>query len=61
MIGNMLLTLGLLAGVFTVIMYYLTYRGYKNTLSLSRIGFHTTAIMVIASAALLLHAVLTHQ
>ncbi len=61
MIGNILLTLGLLAGVFTVIMYYLTYRGYQNTLSLSRIGFHTTAIMVIASSALLLHAVLTHQ
>ncbi|TSA28518.1 MAG: cytochrome C biogenesis protein, partial [Ignavibacteriales bacterium] len=61
MIGNILLTLGLIAGVFTVVMYYLTYRGYQNTLSLARIGFHTTAIMVIASAALLLYAVLTHQ
>jgi len=61
MIGNILLTLGLAAGVFTVVMYYLTYRGYQNTLSLSRIGFHTTAIMVIASSALLLYAVLNHQ
>ena len=61
MIGNITLTLGLLAGVFTVIMYYFTYRGYKNTLAFARIGYHSTAVMVIASAALLLHAVLTHQ
>ncbi|MEW6702934.1 MAG: cytochrome c-type biogenesis CcmF C-terminal domain-containing protein, partial [Bacteroidota bacterium] len=61
MIGNILLTLGLFAGVFTIIMYYLTYRGYQNTLPIARIGFHTTAVMVIASSALLLHAVLTHQ
>ncbi len=61
MIGNILVTLGLLAGVFTVVMYYLTFRGYQNTLTLARIGYHTTAIMVISSAAMLLYAVLTHQ
>ncbi len=61
MIGNILLTLALLAGVFTVIMYYLTFKGYQNTLKFSRIGFHATAVLVIASSALLLHAILTHQ
>lgn len=61
MIGNILLTLALLAGVFTVIMYYLTFRGYQNTLKLARIGYHTTAVLIIASSALLLHAILTHQ
>ena len=61
MIGNTLLTLGLLSGVFTVFMYYLTFRGYKNTLPLARIGYHFTAIMVISSAALLLYVILTHQ
>ena len=61
MIGNILLTLALLAGVFTVVMYYLTLQGYQNTLKLARIGYHTTAIMIIASSALLLHAILTHQ
>ncbi|MFA7229623.1 MAG: cytochrome c biogenesis protein CcsA, partial [Melioribacteraceae bacterium] len=61
MIGNILLTLALLAGVFTVVMYYLTFRGYQNTLKMARIGFHTTAVLVIASSALLLHAILTHQ
>jgi cytochrome c-type biogenesis protein CcmF len=61
MIGNILLTLGLVSGVFTVLMYYLTYRGYENTLPIARISYHFTAIMVICSAALLLYAILTHQ
>ncbi len=61
MIGNILLTLALFAGVFTVIMYYLTYKGYENTMPLARIGYHTTAVLVIAASALLLHAILTHQ
>ncbi|MBS3945952.1 MAG: cytochrome C biogenesis protein, partial [Melioribacter sp.] len=61
MIGNIALTLALVAGVFTIIMYFLTFRGYQNTLSLARVGFHTTAIMVLTASALLLHAILTHQ
>lgn len=61
MIGNIALTLALLAGVFSVVMYYLTFRGYQNTLSLARIGYHTSAVMVLAASALLLHAILTHQ
>jgi cytochrome c-type biogenesis protein CcmF len=61
MLGNILLTLALMAGVFSVIMYFLTYKGYQNTLSLARIGFHSTAVLVIASSALLLYAILTHQ
>ena len=61
MIGNTLLSLALAASVFTVIMYYLTYKGYSNTKSLARIGYHSTAILIIASAALLVHALLTHQ
>ncbi|MBN1301774.1 MAG: cytochrome c biogenesis protein CcsA [Melioribacteraceae bacterium] len=61
MIGNILLTLALMASVFTIIMYYLTNKGYTNTLKLARIGFHTTSISVIAASALLLNAILTHQ
>jgi hypothetical protein len=30
MIGNILLTLAFAAGVFSVIMYFLTYKGYKK-------------------------------
>ncbi len=61
MIGNILLTIGLLASLFTMTMYYFTLKGYRNTKNLARIGYHTTAIMVIAASALLLHAILTHQ
>ncbi|GJQ62805.1 MAG: cytochrome c assembly protein [Melioribacteraceae bacterium] len=61
MIGNTLLTIGLMAGLFTFIMYYFSVKGYKNTLIPARIGFHVTSISVIAASALLLHAVLTHQ
>jgi cytochrome c-type biogenesis protein CcmF len=61
MIGNILLTLALLAGVFSVYMYYLTFKGYQNTLKLARYSFHITAIAVLTASALLLHAILTHQ
>ncbi len=61
MIGNIALTLALVAGVFSVIMYYLTFRGYQNTLSMARVGYHTMAVMVLTASALLLHAILTHQ
>jgi len=61
MIGNIALTLALLTGVFSIVMYFLTFRGYQNTLNLARISFHATAILVLAASALLLHAILTHQ
>ena len=61
MIGNIFLTIALLASVFTTIMYYFTYKGYNNTLNKARIGYHTMSIMVITSSVLLLHAILTHQ
>lgn len=61
MIGNILLSLALAAGVFSVIMYFLSYKGYDNALKMARLGYHVTAIMVMAASALLLHAILTHQ
>ena len=61
MIGNIILTLALLTGVFSVIMYYLTYKGYQNTITLARVGYNATAILVLAASALLLYAILTHQ
>ena len=61
MIGNILLTLALMASVFTVFMYYRTYKGDVNTLKLARIGYHSIAVLVIAASAVLLHAILTHQ
>jgi cytochrome c-type biogenesis protein CcmF len=61
MIGNIAITLALVAGVFSIVMYFLTFRGYQNTLPLARIGFHITVVMVLTASALLLHAILTHQ
>lgn len=61
MIGNIFLTFAFLASVFSCAMYFLTNKGYQNTLKFARIGFHASAISVIVSSALLLHAILTHQ
>lgn len=61
MVGNIFLTIALISSVFIVLMYFLTYRGYQNTLGYARISFHITAVMVMAASALLLHAILTHQ
>lgn len=61
MIGNIFLTIALLAGIFTTIMYYLTYKGYTNTINKARFGYHVMSVMVIVSSILLLHAILTHQ
>ena len=61
MLGNIAITIGFVAGLFTITMYYLTYKGYENTLVKARIGYHIMALMSILASILLFHAVLTHQ
>lgn len=61
MLGNIVITIGFLTGLFTITMYYLTYKGYENTLVKARIGYHATALMAVIASILLFHAVLTHQ
>lgn len=61
MLGNIAITIGFIAGLFTIIMYYLTYKGYENTLVKARIGYHVMALMSILASILLFYAVLTHQ
>jgi cytochrome c-type biogenesis protein CcmF len=61
MLGNIVITIGFIAGLFTIAMYYLTYKGYENTLIKARIGYHVTAVMSIFASILLFYAVLTHQ
>lgn len=61
MLGNIAITIGFVAGLFTITMYYLTYKGYENTLVKARIGYHVMALMSILASILLFHAVLTHQ
>ena len=61
MIGNILLTLALLTSIFSMVMYYLSYKGYTNTLKNARIGYYLSATFVIAASIILLNAILTHQ
>mgnify|MGYP005846430533 CR=1 FL=1 len=61
MVGNILITLALIASVFSFIMYYLSNRGYDNTIKYARIGYHIMAVGVIVASALLLNAIITHQ
>lgn len=61
MIGNIMITLALAASVFSIAMYYLTYKGNQNTLKWARIGYHVMTALVVVASALLLHAILNHQ
>ncbi|MDZ7624637.1 MAG: cytochrome c-type biogenesis CcmF C-terminal domain-containing protein [Ignavibacteriaceae bacterium] len=61
MIGSIILTLALAFSIISMIMYFLNYRGYKNTLNYGRIAYHGMAVLVIAASVFLWYAILTHQ
>ncbi len=61
MIGSVILTLALAFSIISMIMYFLNYRGYKNTLNYGRITYHGMAVLVIAASVFLWYAILTHQ
>ena len=61
MIGSIVLTIALACSIFTMVMYFLSYRGYRNTLNYGRIGYHVMAMLVIVASTLLWHAILTHS
>ena len=61
MIGSIVLTIALAFSILAMIMYYLNFRGYTNTLNYGRIAYHAMTMMVIAASVLLLYAILTHQ
>ena len=61
MVGSIILTLALAFSIISMIMYFLNYRGYKNTLNYGRIAYHGMAVLVIAASVYLWYAILTHQ
>ncbi|MCU0414136.1 MAG: cytochrome c biogenesis protein CcsA, partial [Ignavibacteriaceae bacterium] len=61
MIGSIILTLALAFSIISMIMYFLNYRGFKNTLNYGRITYHAMAVLVIAASVYLWYAILTHQ
>ncbi len=61
MIGNFLISATIITGIFTVIMYYYSFKGYTNTLTLARRGFYLMTGLVSIASAFLLYLILTHQ
>jgi cytochrome c-type biogenesis protein CcmF len=61
MIGSIVLTIALACSIFTMMMYFLSYRGYKNTINYGRISYHLMAMLVIVASTLLWYALLTHN
>ncbi|MCH7827009.1 MAG: cytochrome c biogenesis protein CcsA [Bacteroidetes bacterium] len=61
MLGSVVLSLALASCFITMIMYYLNFRGYKNTLNYARIAYHSTAVLVIIASVLLWRILLTHS
>lgn len=61
MIGSIILTFALVFSIISMIMYYLNFRGYNNTLSYARIFYHLTSIFVIVASTFLWYYILTHQ
>ena len=61
MIGSIFLSVALVFSLIAMVMYYLSFKGYKNTLSIARYSYHGMAIFVIAASTYLWYAILTHQ
>jgi len=61
MAGSILITLALVFSVFSMVLYYFSYRGAKNTLSVARMSYHAMAMLVIIASALLMYLIITHQ
>ncbi len=61
MLGSIVLSLALASSLVAMVMYFLTYKGYQNTLNIGRIAYHTMAMLVIAASAILLYLILTHD
>ncbi len=61
MIGSIILSIALASSIIAMIMYFLSYRGYTNTINYGRLAYHITTMLVIIAAVLLEYLMLTHQ
>jgi cytochrome c-type biogenesis protein CcmF len=61
MIGSIVLSLALASSLVAMVMYFLTYKGYQNTLNIGRIAYHSMAMFVIVASAILTYLILTHD
>ncbi len=61
MVGSIVLTIALACSAIAMVMYFLSYRGYQNTINYGRIAYHAMAMMVIVASALLWYAIINHD
>lgn len=61
MVGSIVLSLALASSLIAMVMYFMAYRGYQNTLNIGRIAYHSMASLVIAASAILMYLILTHD
>ncbi len=61
MFGNIIITLSLITAVYSVIMYYQSFKGNNKALVYARYSYHITAALVIAASIFFLLIILTHQ
>ena len=61
MVGSIFLSVALVFSLIAMVMYYLSFKGYKNTLNIARYSYHGMAIFVIAASTFLWYILLTHQ
>ena len=61
MVGTILLVIALAFSIMALVMYYLSFKGYKNTLNYARISYHGMALLVIGASTMLWYTLLTHQ
>lgn len=61
MLGTVVLVFALAFSLISMIMYYLSFRGYVNTIKIARISYHFMLISVIVASVLLWQAIFTHQ
>ncbi len=61
MLGQILIILSLLSGIFSLTMYYFTYKNYENTYKFANILYNAQFIFVLLASAFLLRTILIHD
>ena len=61
MVGSIVLTIALACSALAMVMYFLSYRGYDNTINYGRIAYHSMAMLVMVASALLWYAIINHD
>ena len=61
MAGSIILSLALILSIFSLVTYWITFRGKGDFVNLARVSFHGMVILVLIASTYLLYLLLTHQ